>query len=84
MTASATEFMNKTMNEEAKGESALMVPSEMTQIGAVEAKQPRRNQGQAGAKLRRSAGRKTIVLCMIVKNEAPVIRRCLELRTFDH
>ena len=78
MTASATEFMNKTMNEEAKGELALMVPSEMTQIGAVEAKQPRRNQGQAGAKLRRSAGRKTIVLCMIVKNEAPVIRRCLD------
>lgn len=42
-----------------------------------ERKRPARDQGQATAERRRGSSMKTIGLCMIVKNESKVIRRCL-------
>jgi glycosyltransferase involved in cell wall biosynthesis len=50
----------------------------MASVTTVEANHAAPEGGQNAATPQRGAGMKTIGLCMIVKNEAPVIRRCLD------
>jgi len=67
-----------TVNEMRETEAPLTAPSDAVPVAAAEATQPVPDQGQATATQRRDADTKTVGLCMIVKNEAPVIRRCLD------
>jgi GR25 family glycosyltransferase involved in LPS biosynthesis len=76
--ANATAFIESTIDEMRKTGALLTLPSGAAPISEVEAKQPVPDQGQTTATQRRDAGMKTIGLCMIVKNEAKVIRRCLD------
>jgi GR25 family glycosyltransferase involved in LPS biosynthesis/SAM-dependent methyltransferase/tetratricopeptide (TPR) repeat protein len=66
-----------TIDETRKSQAPLTAPSGAAPIAAAESRQPVPDQGQATATRQRDAGMKTIGLCMIVKNEAKVIRQCL-------
>ena len=67
-----------TAREMAKREAPHAVSPGSAPIAVVEARQPEPDRSAVAALSRRDPGVKTIGLCMIVKNEAKVILRCLD------